>query len=76
MPCPTPDIGVIAAPTTIIWGELDDLLPSDDGEELHRAVPGSRLVRYAGTGHLVLWEQPRRVADDVTGLWERLVPIG
>ena len=30
------------------------------------AIEDSQLVVYEGTGHLVLWEQPERVAKDVT----------
>ncbi len=36
------------------------------------AIPGSRLVVYEDTGHVVLWEQPERVAADVTAFIEGL----
>lgn len=29
-------------------------------------IPSSRLIVYEDTGHLVLWEQPERVAADLT----------
>ncbi len=38
------------------------------------AIPGARLVTYAGTGHLVLWEQPARVAADVASFVAALPP--
>jgi len=57
--------GTISAPTLIIWGERDDLLPREDATRLTAAIPGSRLVTYESTGHLVLWEQPERIADDI-----------
>ena len=47
-------------------GERDELLPRADGDALAVAIPGSRLVDYPDTGHLVLWEQPARVASDLT----------
>jgi rifampin ADP-ribosylating transferase len=50
----------------IIWGERDGLLSRDDEEALAAAIPGSQLVVYDDTGHLVLWEQPERVANDLT----------
>jgi rifampin ADP-ribosylating transferase len=50
----------------IIWGERDGLLSRDDEEALAAAIPGSQLIVYDGTGHLVLWEQPQRVANDLT----------
>lgn len=58
--------GPIEVPTLILWGRDDDLLPADQGRELEGAIDGSRLVGYAGTGHLVLWERPERVARDIT----------
>jgi pimeloyl-ACP methyl ester carboxylesterase len=73
---PPTEIGSIGAPTTILWGARDDLLPRDDADRLHAAIPGSRLVVYPDTGHLVLWEQPRRVASDVISLLRLLRWIG
>jgi pimeloyl-ACP methyl ester carboxylesterase len=66
------DIGTITAPTLIIWGDRDDLLPGEDQRQLAAAIPGSRLVVYEDTGHLVLWEQPDRVATDLTAFVEGL----
>lgn len=64
-PAPT-EHGTITAPTLIIWGDRDDLLPGQDQRALAGAIPGSHLVVYENTGHLVLWEQPARVASDLT----------
>jgi pimeloyl-ACP methyl ester carboxylesterase len=58
--------GPITVPTLILWGAEEDVLPADQAHELAAAIEGSRLVTYEGTGHLVLWEQPERVAIDVT----------
>ena len=63
---PPTETGTITAPTLIIWGERDGLLSRDDEEALAAAIPGSQLVVFDGTGHLVLWEQPERVANDLT----------
>ena len=63
---PPTETGTIHTPTLIIWGERDELLPRADGDALAAAIPGSRLVVYPDTGHLVLWEQPARVASDLT----------
>lgn len=57
--------GKIVAPTLIIWGVRDELLGREDQEALAAAIPGARLVVYANTGHLVLWEQPEQVAADL-----------
>lgn len=63
---PPTETGAISAPTLIIWGDRDELLSREDEEALATAIPGSRLVVYEDTGHVVLWEQPDRVAADVS----------
>jgi pimeloyl-ACP methyl ester carboxylesterase len=70
---PPTETGVISTPTLIIWGERDELLLRKDEEALSAAIPGSRLVVYEDTGHLVLWEQPERIARDVTNFVESLL---
>jgi rifampin ADP-ribosylating transferase len=62
---PPTDAGRITAPTLVIWGERDELLSRVDQEALAAAAPRGRLVVYGGTGHLVLWEQPARIAADL-----------
>lgn len=62
---PPTDAGTIACPTLVLRGDRDEVLTLQHQEELARAIPGSRLVVYEDTGHLVLWEQPERVARDV-----------
>jgi pimeloyl-ACP methyl ester carboxylesterase len=69
---PPTEVGSITAPTLILWGDRDDLLPRDEQEQLVAAIPGSQLLVYADTGHLVLWEQPDRVAADLVDFVERL----
>jgi pimeloyl-ACP methyl ester carboxylesterase len=59
---PPSESATITAPTLIIWGERDELLPLQDGYLLAAAIPSSRLIVYEDTGHLVLWEQPVGVA--------------
>ena len=56
----------------IIWGDRDELLSREQQEDLADAIPDSQLVAYENTGHLVLWEQPERVARDLTAFVEGL----
>lgn len=63
-PVPT-ETGTINTPTLIIWGERDNLLPRGEATSLAAAIPRSRLVTYESTGHMVLWEQPQRIAEDI-----------
>ena len=61
---PPTDLGTISAPTVVISGAQDGLLGRGQAAELVAAVPGARLLEYAHTGHLVLEEQPARLAAD------------
>jgi pimeloyl-ACP methyl ester carboxylesterase len=54
-----------APPHLLRPGEGDRLNVDGEGPLLVAAIPGSRLIVYEHTGHLVLWEQPERVATDL-----------
>jgi len=62
---PPTDAATITSPTLILWGNRDELLAREQEDDLVRAIPGSRMIVYEGTGHLVLWEQPDQVAADL-----------
>ena len=69
---PPTEAGTIDQPTLIIWGGRDELLPRAEADALVDAIPGSRLVVYPDTGHLVLWEEPGRIASDLTAFVAQL----
>lgn len=69
---PPTETATITSPALIVWGDRDELLSREQEEDLAVAIPGSRLVVYENTGHLVLWEQPERVALDLTTFVESL----
>ncbi|NWL13844.1 alpha/beta hydrolase [Paenarthrobacter nitroguajacolicus] len=62
---PPTESGAISAPTLILWGAHDHLVPRYHQRTLAGRIPGSQLKIYEETGHLVLWECPGRVANDV-----------
>jgi len=62
---PPTEVAQVTAPALIIWGDRDELLSRREQEALRAAMPNSRLIVYEATGHLVLWEQPERVAADL-----------
>lgn len=70
---PPTDTGVIAAPTTILWGDRDDLCPHGEQQTLAATIPDARLATYRGTGHALHWEQPTRAAADLAAFTARLV---
>jgi pimeloyl-ACP methyl ester carboxylesterase len=48
----------ITAPTLLVWGANDRLVPPLLGEALQAKIPGSHLIVLANAGHVVLWDQP------------------
>jgi pimeloyl-ACP methyl ester carboxylesterase len=48
----------IRAPTLIVWGEDDMLVPVKDADEYERAIPGARKLVMADTGHVAMVERP------------------
>jgi non-heme chloroperoxidase len=59
------ELGRIAAPTLLIWGEWDRWLPREEEDHLAAAIPEARVVVYPATGHSPNWERPERVAADL-----------
>jgi pimeloyl-ACP methyl ester carboxylesterase len=45
--------GEIGAPTLILWGERDAVLPREEQERRAAAIPNATLRVYPDTGHLV-----------------------
>jgi 3-oxoadipate enol-lactonase len=59
------EIRRIRASSLVVVGELDRSTPPTDAEQLRDAIPGSRLVRLEGAGHLCAVEEPDRFGDIV-----------
>lgn len=55
----------IRAPTLVVHGEEDPLIPVDNGRMLSDLIPGSRLLIIPGCGHMMGWEAPEAVAEAV-----------
>lgn len=58
-------IADIKAPTLILWGAQDGLIPVEAAHEYQKAIPGSRLIVYPATGHIPMEEVADRSAADV-----------
>lgn len=69
---PPLDSGPVSAPTLIVWGARDSLLPRADQEAMAAQIPAARLVIYAEVGHLPVIEAPERVAADLTALCDAI----
>ena len=55
-------LGSIEAPTLVVHGTEDRMLPVVNGELIARTIPDARLELLEGVGHMFWWEQPERSA--------------
>jgi pimeloyl-ACP methyl ester carboxylesterase len=60
-----PGLASIRAPTAILSGSADRLVPAYVGEALEQAIPGATRQLLAGVGHLLPHDRPQAVADAV-----------
>lgn len=54
----------VKAPTLIVWGKADAVIPVSYSRSFNREIPGSRLIVLEGAGHLPHVEQP----DEMNGI--------
>lgn len=52
----------IAAPTLLVWGELDDATPLADARLMEKLIPDAGLVVFAGAGHFSYLDRPAEFA--------------
>ena len=57
---PEPLLRQIKAPTLLLWGEQDGMIPFRNAQDYLREIPGSRLVALPGLGHVPQEEDPAR----------------
>ncbi|HEU5368154.1 MAG TPA: alpha/beta hydrolase [Ktedonobacterales bacterium] len=56
----------VQAPTLVIWGANDRLVPAVYGERYQQLIAGAKLVTLQGTGHMPMFEQPARWSEEIT----------
>ena len=56
----------IGAPTLVLTGTADNVVDPRNSELLAERIPGARLERLDGAGHLFFWERPDAVVRIVT----------
>jgi pimeloyl-ACP methyl ester carboxylesterase len=61
----TTELGRIAAPTLLIWGDADGLVSREMQDRLLRSIPDARRVVYERAGHTPRWEDPARFSRDL-----------
>jgi pimeloyl-ACP methyl ester carboxylesterase len=65
----TPSLPSIAVPSLVVVGSEDAITPPEKAESIARAIPGSKLVRIEGAGHLSPMERPDDVASALGDLF-------
>jgi pimeloyl-ACP methyl ester carboxylesterase len=58
-------LGRVKAPTLVICGRLDGLVPNAVADAYARLIPGARLEAWDGASHMIPLEQPDRLASAV-----------
>ena len=56
-------LGRITSPTLVLHGELDALVPPDNGRILADRIPGAELVTVPEANHLLGTDQPEQVSE-------------
>jgi pimeloyl-ACP methyl ester carboxylesterase len=59
---PRPWLARISAPTLLLWGEQDRMIPFSNAADYVKAIPNVTLVALPGVGHLPQEEAPERSA--------------
>jgi pimeloyl-ACP methyl ester carboxylesterase len=66
------ELGKTKAPTLIVWGDQDAIIPRSDQETFEARIAESRLVVYPGAGHALYCEEPALFASDLAAFVEDL----
>ena len=67
---PLPILKKITAPTLLVWGEQDGMIPFANTNDYLLAIAGSKLVSFKGVGHLPHEEVP---GESVETVWAFLL---
>ncbi len=59
------EVHKIEVPVLLPWGDADAFSPESDQQRLQRQLRRATRAVYAGVGHALHWELPRRFADDL-----------
>ncbi|WP_203291392.1 alpha/beta fold hydrolase [Maricaulis parjimensis] len=65
LPDPEADLARVTAPTLILWGERDAMVPVDHAAQFEAAMPDAQVILYPDLGHVAQEEDPARTLADV-----------
>lgn len=70
------ELSKIRIPTLIVCGEEDKMTPPNLSRELAARIPGAQLVLIPETGHMVMLEEPERLAEELRAFSRRIEAQG
>jgi pimeloyl-ACP methyl ester carboxylesterase len=65
LPAPEDALARIKAPTLILWGRADRVVPVDHAERIAAAIPGARTIIYDDVGHAPQEEASAQTLTDL-----------
>ena len=68
---PEPYLKMITAPTLLVWGEKDRMIPVSNAQDYLRVMPDAELVSFPGLGHVPQEEAPETSLQPVRAFLER-----
>lgn len=60
------ELGKIDAPTLLIWGKEDEIIPLEAGKVMNERIKNSKLAIFENCGHLPQEEMPEKVLNEMT----------
>jgi len=64
----------IGAPTLVLWGDDDRIIPPGYGPAFRDLIPGARLETIANCGHLPQIERMEQWTDQISDFIGRVAP--
>ena len=68
---PEPLLRRVAAPTLLVWGERDGMIPFSNSADYLRTIPDATLAPLPGLGHVPQEEAPAVALEAVAGFLKR-----
>lgn len=60
----------VSAPTLLVWGDSDPLVPLRYAEEIRKKIPQAKLEILEGAGHVAMWDRAARFNEVVLAFLE------
>ena len=68
-------LGTVAAPTLIVWGTADQMIPSSRAAQIAERIPGAQVVLLNGAPHVLSAAVPDQFLPPVLGFLEAARPV-